>query len=114
MGLAGKNCLRGAPGNVEPMGLPFIPEKTRESVTKMMKGHMDKQCLLGRSGFCGGKSCITGIWRKGSKYVDKGGCASIIILLYFQKAFEKLFVKLIKCCKETKLPQDWTRDLVLD
>lgn len=53
------------------------------------------------------KCCITGIWRKGGKYADKGGRVGIIILLHFQKAFEKLFVKLIKLCKETKLPQDW-------
>lgn len=55
------------------------------------------------------KTSITGIWRKGGKYADKGGRVGIIILLHFQKAFEKLFANLLKLCKETKLPQDWTR-----
>jgi len=56
---------------------------------------------------------ISGVWKKGSEYVDKEGCVSTIILLHFPKAFEKLFVKLIKLCKENKLPQDRTRDLFL-
>lgn len=56
---------------------------------------------------------ISGVWKKGSEYVDKGGCVSTIILLHFQKAFEKLFVKLLKLYKENKLPQDRSRDLVL-
>lgn len=55
------------------------------------------------------KSSIAGIWRKGSKYANKGGRVGIIILFHFQKPFEKLFAKLIKLCKENKLPQDWTR-----
>lgn len=51
------------------------------------------------------KSSMTGFWRKGGKHANKGGCVGIIILLHFQKAFEKL----IKLCKENKLPQDWMR-----
>lgn len=55
------------------------------------------------------KSSITGFWKKGGKYANKEGRVGIIILLHFQKAFEKLFAKLIKLCKENKLPQDWMR-----
>lgn len=55
------------------------------------------------------KFSIAGFWRKGGKYANKRGRVGIIILLHFQKAFEKLFAKLIKLCKENKLPQDWMR-----
>lgn len=55
------------------------------------------------------KSSIIGFWKKGGKYANKEGRVGIIILLHFQKAFEKLFAKLIKLGKENKLPQDWMR-----
>lgn len=52
------------------------------------------------------KPSIAGIWRKGGKHADEGGRVGIIILLHFQKAFEKLFAKLIKLCKETEIGRE--------
>ena len=46
------------------------------------------------------KSSTAGIWRKGCKCADKGGSVGIIILLHFQKAFEKLFESLLHFVKE--------------
>lgn len=96
------------------IGLTAIPSEMIQSVIETeIKGCMENTTCCEGVGEAPVKSGTIDIWRKGGKYAGKEGRVGIIILLHFQKAFEKLFAKLIKVCKETKLPQDWLRSWVL-